>query len=97
MLCLNPQEAERQWHYRQQVLTELASELTALDKREDDHPKAACRPVMAITPAFPESPSRSETADEPHSTHCIRPTSWRTRPYIAAYFGPTRQIGANAD
>ena len=42
VLCFNPQEAERQRHHRQQVLTELAAELTALDKREDDHPKAEC-------------------------------------------------------
>ena len=42
VLCFNPQEAERQRHHRQQVLTELAAELTALDKRADDHPKAAC-------------------------------------------------------
>lgn len=42
MLCFNPQEAERQRQHRQQVLTEIEAELTALDKRADDHPKAAC-------------------------------------------------------
>ena len=42
VLCINPQEAERQRHHRQQVLTEIDAELAALDKREDDHPKAAC-------------------------------------------------------
>jgi hypothetical protein len=42
VLCLNPQEAERQRQHRQQVLTEIEAELTALDKRTDDHPKAAC-------------------------------------------------------
>ena len=42
VLCLNPLEAERQRLHRQQVLMEIEAELTALDKREDDHPKAAC-------------------------------------------------------
>ena len=42
VLCLNPQEAERQRQHRLQVLVELDAELTALDRREDDHPKAAC-------------------------------------------------------
>jgi transposase len=42
VLCFNPQEAERQRAHRQQVLMEIEAELTALDKREDDHPKAAC-------------------------------------------------------
>ena len=42
VLCLNPLEAERQRAHRQQVLVEIDAELTALDKREDDHPKAAC-------------------------------------------------------
>ena len=42
VLCLNPLEAERQRQHRQQVLVEIEAELTALDKREDDHPKAAC-------------------------------------------------------
>ena len=42
VLCFNPQEAERQRQHRQQVLMEMAAELTALDKREKQHPKAAC-------------------------------------------------------
>src|SRR3978361_565680 len=42
VLCLNPQEAERQRQHRQQVLMEIEAELTALETREDDHPKAAC-------------------------------------------------------
>src|SRR5271157_3784860 len=42
VLCLNPLEAERQRQHRRQVLVEIEVELTALDKREDDHPKAAC-------------------------------------------------------
>lgn len=43
VLCFNPREAERQREHRQQVLMAIEAELTALDKREDDHPKAACR------------------------------------------------------
>jgi Transposase DDE domain len=42
VLCVNPLEAERQRQHRQQVLMEIETELAALDKREDDHPKAAC-------------------------------------------------------
>src|SRR6202165_2155007 len=42
VLCLNPEEAERQRPRREQVLTELAAELNLLREREDDHPKAAC-------------------------------------------------------
>jgi transposase len=42
VLCFNPQEAERQREHRRQVLMEIEAELTALDQREDDHPKAAC-------------------------------------------------------
>ena len=42
VLCCNPVEAERQRQHRLQVLAELDAELRALDKREDDHPKAAC-------------------------------------------------------
>jgi hypothetical protein len=42
VLCLNPLEAERQRQHRQQVLMEIEAELTALDRREDDHPRAAC-------------------------------------------------------
>ena len=46
VLCLNPQEAERQRQRRRQVLVEVEAGLTALDKRADGHPKAACT-VMA--------------------------------------------------
>jgi hypothetical protein len=42
VLCVNPEEAERQRQHRFRVLGELDAELAALDKREDDHPKAAC-------------------------------------------------------
>lgn len=42
VLCLNPQEAERERTRRQQLLVELDTELARLEQREDDHPKAAC-------------------------------------------------------
>jgi hypothetical protein len=42
VLCLNPQEAERERARRQQLLIELDAELALLEQREDDHPKAAC-------------------------------------------------------
>src|SRR5208282_6603271 len=42
VLCFNPEEAERQRQHRQLLLVELQAELALLDKREDDHPKAAC-------------------------------------------------------
>ena len=42
VLCLNPEEAERQRRHREQVLIELAAELKLLYEREEDHPKAAC-------------------------------------------------------
>jgi len=42
VLCLNPEEAERQRHHREQVLASLTAELAALAEREADHPKAAC-------------------------------------------------------
>ena len=42
VLCLNPQEAERQRRHRDAVLGELAAELDRLAARETDHPKAAC-------------------------------------------------------
>src|SRR5271157_3062673 len=42
VLCLNPEEAERQRRHREQVLIELAAELSLLREREADHPKAAC-------------------------------------------------------
>jgi transposase len=49
VLCVNPQEAERQRLHRQQMLMEIDAELAALDRREDDHPKAACA-LMASKP-----------------------------------------------
>src|SRR5580693_4082245 len=42
VLCLNPQEAERERARRAQLLRQLDAELTLLDSRDDDHPKAAC-------------------------------------------------------
>ena len=42
VLCLNPEEAERQRLHREQVLSELTAELNLLREREADHPKAAC-------------------------------------------------------
>ena len=42
VLCFNPAEAERQREHRAQVLAELTGELTLLDERDEDHPKAAC-------------------------------------------------------
>jgi Transposase DDE domain len=42
VLCLNPQEAERQRRHREAVLDELAAELDRLAAGEADHPKAAC-------------------------------------------------------
>jgi DDE family transposase len=42
VLCLNPEEAERERAHREQVLTELCAELNLLREREADHPKAAC-------------------------------------------------------
>jgi Transposase DDE domain len=42
VLCLNPEEAERQRRHREQVLIELTAELNLLRERKDDHPKAAC-------------------------------------------------------
>src|SRR3954463_16630291 len=42
VLCLNPQEAERERARRQQLLIELDAELALLEQRGDDHPKAAC-------------------------------------------------------
>jgi hypothetical protein len=43
VLCLNPEEAERERAHREQVLQELGAELTLLREREADHPKAACQ------------------------------------------------------
>jgi Transposase DDE domain len=42
VLCLNPEEAERERAHREQVLKELCVELNLLREREADHPKAAC-------------------------------------------------------
>jgi Transposase DDE domain len=42
VLCLNPQEAERERAHREQVLAELSAELNLLREREAEHPKAAC-------------------------------------------------------
>ena len=42
VLCLNPQEAERERARRAQLLRQLDAELTLLDSRDEDHPKAAC-------------------------------------------------------
>lgn len=42
VLCLNPEEAERQRHHREQVLASLRAELAVLAERDTEHPKAAC-------------------------------------------------------
>jgi hypothetical protein len=42
VLCLNPQEAERQRTHRARLLIELNAELARLEQRAEDHPKAAC-------------------------------------------------------
>jgi hypothetical protein len=42
VLCLNPQEAEREQARRAQRLIELDAELALLEQRQEDHPKAAC-------------------------------------------------------
>ena len=42
VLCLNPQEVERERARRAQLLRQLDAELTLLDSRDEDHPKAAC-------------------------------------------------------
>ena len=42
VLCLNPEEAERQRQHREQVLVELDAELNRLRERQEDHPRAAC-------------------------------------------------------
>jgi len=42
VLCLNPEEAERERAHREQVLAALCAELNLLREREADHPKAAC-------------------------------------------------------
>jgi transposase len=42
VLCLNPEEAERQRQHRKKLLVEIDEELALLRQRQDDHPKAAC-------------------------------------------------------
>jgi hypothetical protein len=42
VLCLNPEEAERERAHREQVLQELCAELSLLRERAAEHPKAAC-------------------------------------------------------
>ncbi|MBV9681134.1 MAG: IS1634 family transposase [Solirubrobacterales bacterium] len=42
VLCLNPEEAERERTHREQVLQRLSAELSLLRERAADHPKAAC-------------------------------------------------------
>jgi hypothetical protein len=42
VLCLNPEEAERQRRHGEQVLIEITASLNLLRERKDDHPKAAC-------------------------------------------------------
>jgi transposase len=42
VLCLNPEEAERERTHREQGLQELSVELNLLRERAADHPKAAC-------------------------------------------------------
>src|SRR5690349_8186612 len=42
VLCFNSAEAAQQRARRAQVLVELTAELTLLDERKEDHPKAAC-------------------------------------------------------
>jgi hypothetical protein len=43
VLCLNPQEAERERAHRAQMLVTLEAELALLEQRQEDHPKAACQ------------------------------------------------------
>jgi len=43
VLCRNPREAKRQRERRTETLAALKEELTALAKRKEDHPKAACK------------------------------------------------------
>jgi Transposase DDE domain len=42
VLCLNPQEAERERARRAQLLVALDAELALLEQHQEDHPKAAC-------------------------------------------------------
>jgi hypothetical protein len=47
VLCLNPEEAERERTHREQVLAELSAELNLLRERAADHPKAACELLVS--------------------------------------------------
>ena len=42
VLCLNPEEAERQRQHREHMLAEIDDELALLRQRQEDHPRAAC-------------------------------------------------------
>jgi len=42
VVCYNPEEAERQRHKRQEILSHLKVELALLKERLEDHPKRAC-------------------------------------------------------
>ena len=42
VLCCNPAAAAQQRAHRAQALAELTAELTLLEERDEDHPKAAC-------------------------------------------------------
>lgn len=42
VVCYNPEEAERQRHKRQEILSYLEVELALLKERSEDHPKRAC-------------------------------------------------------
>ena len=42
VLCMNPEEAERQRQHRDEVLAGLRAELALLAARDAEHPKAAC-------------------------------------------------------
>src|SRR3954447_4683323 len=52
VLCLNPEEAERERTHREQVLQELSAELNLLREREGDQPKAGLHP-LAPAPLWP--------------------------------------------
>jgi transposase len=43
VVCVNPEEAERQRRHRATILEALAAELAVLTARDADHPRAACR------------------------------------------------------
>lgn len=42
VLCLNPEQSERQRQHRGQILVELEEELALSRQRKEDHPKGAC-------------------------------------------------------